>query len=167
MSSKKILVVFTGESVEMLIAQGGSHGWALNVANARKCELLVCCRNRYQKGASQAQEHGAAFFVAAISKIEPTGEPGRSIVRFDRYALIDKPPIAWPGSRNPVWYAPDLSAVKLYPGSALKWQDVQSAAAEVPAPPALPAGLSIAEAKAGVALRARVRPDQVEITIRG
>lgn len=173
--AKRILVVFTFRSVDLLLSEGGSQAWALNAANARRCSYIVCTRNRYHEDASQQEDHGAAFLVGKISAIEPASDdPDRFIVRFDRYALLDPQPIIWPGARNPVWYVDDFSDIQI-DESALKWQPMPTTEkAEIhmaiasPSAMAVPSGrLTIAEAKAALAVTFCVSPDNVEITIRG
>jgi hypothetical protein len=107
--AKRILVVFTYRSINQLLAEGGSQAWALNQANARRCSYVVCTRNRHHEDAAQQEEHGAAFLVGKISSVEELqNDPGRFIVRFDRYALVKSQPVIWPGARNPVWYVDDF-----------------------------------------------------------
>jgi hypothetical protein len=173
--AKRILVVFTFRSIDLLLSEAGSQAWALNAANARRCSYIVCTRNRHHEDASQQEDHGAAFLVGKISAIEPApDDPERFIVRFDRYALLDPQPIIWPGARNPVWYVDDFSNIQI-DESKLKWQPMpttESAESHVATTPlSLPAGpsgrLTIAEAKAALAVTFGVSPDNIEITIRG
>lgn len=153
--AKRILIVFTFRSVDLLLSEGGSQAWALNAANARRCSYIVCTRNRYHEDASQQEDHGAAFLVGKISAIEPASDdPDRFIVRFDRYALLDPQPIIWPGARNPVWYVDDFSDIQI-DESALKWQPMPTTEkAEIhmaiasPSAMAVPSGrLTVAEAR--------------------
>ena len=173
--AKRILVVFTFRSIDRLLSEGGSQAWALNAVNARRCSHIVCTRNQHHEDASQKEDHGAAFLVGKISAIEPApDDSARFIVRFDRYALLDPQPIIWPGARNPVWYVDDFSDIQI-DESALTWQPmptIEAAESPVdPSPPGSPAGpsgrLTIAEAKAALAVTFSVSPENIEITIRG
>jgi hypothetical protein len=175
--AKRILVVFTFRSIDMLLAEGGSQAWALNQANARRCSYIVCTRNRHHEDASQQEEHGAAFLVGKISGVEPApDEPERFIVKFDRYALIDPQPIIWPGARNPVWYVDDFAEIQI-DESSLEWLPMPEAGyterafeiarQDVAAPSPTSDRMTIADAKAGLAASFGVSPDRIEITIRG
>jgi hypothetical protein len=173
--AKRIIVVFTFRSIDLLLAEGGSQAWALNQANARRCSYIVCTRNRHHEDASQQEEHGAAFLVGKISSVKPApDDPARFIVRFERYALVDPQPIIWPGARNPVWYVDDFTDIQINE-SALNWLPVREtklevSVAETPHLDVLATHsnrLTIAEAKAALAANFGVSPDNIEITIRG
>jgi hypothetical protein len=173
--AKRILVVFTFRSIDLLLEERGSQAWALNAANARRCSYIVCTRNRHHENASQREEHGAAFLVGKISGIQPApDDPARFIVCFDRYALLNPQPIIWPGSRNPVWYVDDFSDIQI-DESALDWQQrpetgtgVSSTESNPPcAPVARAEMLTIAEAKRLLAATFGVSPDNIEIIVRG
>lgn len=178
--AKRILVVFTFRSLDLLLSEGGSQAWALNAANARRCSYIVCTRNRYHEDASQQEDHGAAFLVGKISGIEPASDdPARFIVRFDRYALLDPQPIIWPGARNPVWYVDDFKDIQI-DEATLKWLPMPTTKpTEIGVTPAAntqelkvlddggPTPISIANAKLSLAAFYGVSPEAIEIIIRG
>jgi hypothetical protein len=95
---------------------------------------------------------------------------GRFLIQFSEYARVNIPD-AWQGGRNPVSYG-TLEDLGIDP-SSLKWMPMPEVkesvlAAEPPAPNAGPVGpLTMAQAKQGLAQTFGVKPDAIEITIRG
>lgn len=162
------LIVFTYRTVEQIKNEGGSQAWSLRPANARKCEYLVCTRNRYQPNAG-TEPHQSAFLVGRISSVDVSPERGdRWIVRISEYALVSMPNV-WPGSRNPVWYS-DLETLGIDP-SKLDWEPmplggISAAANMAPLPDDGGEELSVDELKAAVAAAYGVGIEQVEVTIR-
>ena len=101
----------------------------------------------------------------------------RYIVRFQEYALLD-PPLqeVWRGDHNPVRYIDDIANLGIDVGS-LKWNHVPAANVEVPSEAGNRASTDrvgpisidrlIADAKAALASQLGLRPESIEITIRG
>src|SRR3984893_7990625 len=173
MPKSDTLVLFTWEPRSMIVNQGGSRAWSLKPANARRCTYIVCTRNRYfavaEPGVQAAapEEHGAAFLVGKITTVEPApDDQKRYIVRFSEYAYLDPQPVIWPGHRNPVWYVDDIGTLGIDPDK-LNWQPMPN---ETPAVLQIAdveseAGLTFDQARAGVAIRYGVPPENVEIGI--
>jgi hypothetical protein len=99
--------------------------------------------------------------------------PERYLVKFSEYARIDYPN-AWPGLRNPVRYA-TLEDFGIPSPDTLTWRPMpDNDSAVEPTPMAAPPDedregfgpLTIAEAKAGLALGLGVPEGAIEITIR-
>ena len=128
---EKTLVVFTFHSVRMTKERRGSQSWVLSLTKARQCRYVVCTRNRYfphalpHQRAEARERHGAAFLVGKITTVERSPDPnspGRYVVRFDEYAVLDPPEYdVWPGFQNPVWYVNDIRELGIDP-DALCWQ---------------------------------------------
>lgn len=173
------IVVFTAKSVERLLAEGGTSSWSLDRNNARQKEFAVCTRNTHAgftqgDGFPEGHEpHGSAFLVGRISDVVPSPDyEGRWLIRFSEYARINLPNV-WKGWRNPVRYT-SLEELGINPAT-LHFE---------PMPP-IPEmqhsnenkvmleeehkskGLTIPEAKKGLALTFGVNPDAIEIVIRG
>jgi hypothetical protein len=173
MSTEDTVLVFTARSPERIVREGGSQAWVLNVTRAKACTYLVCTQNRHNPDhdfEDATEPHGAGFLVGKISRITPSIEHPdgeRWIIGISEYARIEMPGL-WEGWRNPVRYA-SLADLNIDPGT-LKWQRVPEAAA----PPAHQkaaaqpvARMTIEEAKKALAATFGVRPDAIEITIRG
>ena len=43
--SEESIVVFTGESIDTILGQGGTSAWHLARNRARRCPFAVCARN--------------------------------------------------------------------------------------------------------------------------
>ena len=175
MTQDEAIVVFTARSPERIISEGGSQAWVLNPARAKLCKWLVCTQNRRNPDyefSDATEPHDAAFLVGKISGIKPSSEESagdRWIIRIGEAARIDKPEV-WKHWRNPVRY---MSLAEL--GIELEGLDFQPVVAAVMQPPIKPeeaahwppATLTIPEAKKALAATFGVRPEAVEITIRG
>lgn len=167
--------VFTARGVDRILSEGGSQAWVLDAQRAAGCEYLVCVQNRgFPDDWGQATApHKDAFLVGKVSKVVPStedpAETGRSIIMIGEYAEISVPD-AWPGNRNPVRYTTldeigiDVDSLEFKPLPKLEVPVKKEAS---PGVDAFKAGLSLEEAKTGIALRFGVKPEQVMITING
>jgi len=177
--SGNAIAVFTAKSIERLLAEGGSSSWSLDRNNARQREFLVCTRNTHadftkRDGFPEGHEpHGSAFLVGRISDVVPSPDyDGRWLIKFSEYVRITLPGV-WKGWRNPVRYT-SLEELGIDPAT-LHFE---------PMPPIAEAqhpnenkvllegrhksnGLTIPEAKKGLAVTFGVNPDAIEIIIRG
>jgi hypothetical protein len=171
------ILVLTARSPNRIVRERGSQAWVLNKARARQCEYLVCCQNQHNRNhnfSDATEPHGTAFLVGKISAIrdaaEDEGGPHRKLIEISEFARISKAKV-WKHWRNPVGYTSleelgiDLAKLNFEP---LPGTDVK-AAASVMSPKAGPATsmLTIAEAKRLLAATFGVKPNEVEITIRG
>ena len=171
------IIVFTARSPERIVREGGSQSWVLNVGRAKECAYLVCAQNRHNPDHAfedATEPHGAGFLVGKISKISRSLEytdGERWHIGISEYALIEKPEL-WGGWRNPVRYT-SLDALGIDPRK-LKWQPMPEGAerqAPAPAAPMTSASsggrLTIEDAKKALAATFGVKPEAIEITIRG
>ena len=174
MDEKEAIVVFTARSPGRIIDEGGSQAWVLNPARAKLCKWLVCTQNRHNPDhefSDATEQHGAAFLVGKISGIAQSLEEGsedRWIIEISEFARIDKPDV-WLHWRNPVRYI-SLLELGIRVGD-LEFQPVQKGKEGRP-PDSRgeswpPARLTIPEAKKALAATFGVKPDAIEITIRG
>lgn len=166
-NSEDTVAVFTGKSLDSILREGGSQSWKLDAGRAKKCQYVVCTQNAHnaEAYADGTEDHGSAFLVGRISRIVPAtdGEPSRWKIQFSEYARVSVPKV-WTGDRNPVRYTTleDL-------GIALDGVDFETFE-DVSASSKLPgsaAGLTIRQAKAGLARTYDVDVDAIEIVIRG
>jgi hypothetical protein len=166
------IAVFTANSRDEILAVGGSVSWVVAEKQARRREFLVCIRNARGVDFHDHEPHGTAFLVGRISGLMAHGHDKKGIQRWmieiSEYAVIDYPE-AWGDWRNPVKYTTleelgiDLKKLKFKP---------MPARTKVLTPPAPPdqlktGALTIAEAKAGLALQFGVPPEAIEIMIKG
>ncbi|WP_280442237.1 hypothetical protein [Nocardia brasiliensis] len=165
------VVVFTGKSVEKILNEGGSQAWKLDAARAKKCEWLVCTQNahNYETFADGSEPHGSAFLIGRISRISPSTKPdeipGRWKIEFSEYARVGVPDV-WAGDRNPVRYT-NLTALGISVDGLEFQKPEREPDATTETTPTASAGLTIAQAKAGLALNYGVEVDSIEIVIRG
>ena len=101
------VAVFTRETVDQIIVQGGTGHWVTNPKRAAEYPYIVCVRNRNRPSSPEDVAHGAAFLIGRIADAEAIGETehgqSRAFIRISEYALINIPH-AWGKTRNPVWY---------------------------------------------------------------
>ena len=172
------LVVFTFKPIERLLCEGGTSSWKLNWGRARRCRFAVCTRNAHdeRRPAEASEPHHQGFLVGRISDVvlsPDRPERKRALVEFSEYALISEDDL-WKGDRNPVRY--DKIEDLEIDFDALDWKPMPPRGETVEAgtapvrPPQRSASvqaLTMADAKAGLALTFGVSPEAVEITIRG
>ena len=172
--STKTIVVLTGKSIDTLLREGGTSSWRLDRNHARQCGFAVCTRNSKIDWVEGHEPHGSAFLIGKVSDVVPTPEDERPryLIRFSQYALVSIHDL-WKGDRNPVKYG-TLEQLGI-DHSKLDWkpmpaetarhdatQEVDHRLEETAVRP-----LSMDVAKKGLALTFGVRPDAIEITIRG
>ena len=116
--------------------------------------------------------HRSAFLVGRISQVVPATAPedtGRWMIQFSEYARTDQASV-WTGDRNPVRYTTldelgiDVDSLQFEKSQVV---DSPTDAAQPGAAGGLGAGLTIREAKAGLAQTYGVGVDAIEIVIRG
>jgi hypothetical protein len=166
------IAVFTANSVAEILEVGGSVSWVVAEKQARRREFLVCVRNARDVTFHDHEPHGTAFLIGRISDLQPHGFDRKGmqrwIIKISEYALTDYPE-KWGEWRNPVKYTTleelgiDLKKLKFKP---------MPTPTKVLLPPAPPdrsktGALTIAEAKAGLALQFGVPPEAIEILIKG
>ena len=167
----RAIFVLTGRGIETILAEGGSQAWTIDSNRASDCEYVVCIQNHKQDYFDHKQlsaPHHTAFLVGKLAGLAAP-DPGnddkgtRKKLVFSEYAEID---IAdkWPGNRNPVFYG-DLDEM----GIDVTALDFQPMPVQEPVAPTedKPQPLTIAQAKAGLALGFGVLPTDIEIVIRG
>jgi hypothetical protein len=176
---EEVAILFTAKSVERILKEGGTSAWRLDRNHARGCVYAVCTRNAQADWVEGPEAHHSAFLVGKIRNVVPcqptpeNNEPAKNryLIQFSEFARVDIPDF-WKGDRNPVKYV-SLEKLDIEP-SKLKWEkmadpvDTSKSADPVPVSK-LPAGraLTMTEAKQGLARTFGVRPEAIEITVRG
>ena len=164
------MVIFTAKSIENCLRLGGSQSWVLDRVNAKRCKYAVLCRNAHNKRFGEGKEpHGTAFLIGHISDVVPSTElNGRWLVKFDQYARLNIPNF-WRGWRNPIRYT-TLKELSLSLDD-MHFDPMPEIAAEpegaAPIQANVSGGMTIAEAKKGLAITFGVEPEAVEIIIHG
>jgi hypothetical protein len=163
------LMVFTNESRESLVSDGGTKSWHLNPSNVRQCSYVVCARNTKAVKGQATEEHGTAFLIGKIEDLVPAPAPlqHRWRILFSEFAPLNLLN-AWGGEQNPVRYT-SSEALGIDPNT-LDWQPMPPPST----PPKTSLGyspqaspLTLTEAKQGLALTFGVTPEAIEIVIRG
>lgn len=155
-----VISVFTSKSVETILADGGSQSWALDRSRAARCDYLVACRNAH--GDPEGPEpHRQAFLVGKVSDVVASTESdGRFKILISEFAKVGWDDGWEEGRRNPVAYFKDDDFVgsngRPIDFKALAFQKLD----------ATPRGLTIAEAKAGLAVTFNIPESAIEVTIR-
>lgn len=165
------IVVFTARSPDRIIREGGSQAWVLNPSRAKLCQWLLCTQNRHNPDhefSDATEPHGQGFLLGRVSRLKRSseGEGVRWQIEISEYARV-KIPKAWDHGRNPVRYT-SLARLGIKP-TEQKFEPMPNATGPEEAPAGkgrLPAAV-MAEAKRSVAAAFGVRPEAVEITIRG
>ena len=164
--SSDVVCVLTARGIETILAEGGSQAWVLDAKRARQCQYVICVQNRgfADDWGHVSAPHHTAFVIGRLKDVVRSKEAdceNRWHLLFSEYAEIDIPE-AWPGNRNPVLYATlQTFCINL---DELQFQPMPEQ--EPDTKPKI-APLSMAEAKAGLALTFGVEPSDIEITVRG
>jgi hypothetical protein len=166
------IAVFTADSRDEILEVGGSASWVVAEKQARRREYLVCIRNARDVDFHDHEPHGTAFLVGRISGLTPYGQDKKGmqrwIIEISEYAVVNYPE-AWGEWRNPVKYTTlEELGIEL---KVLKFKPVPARTKHLPPPPmpdrSKTGALTIAEAKAGLALQFGVSPESIDILIRG
>lgn len=178
------IIVFTGRRVDDILKQGGTGEWWLSLARAKRCKYVVITRNRHSDAdfgpdwSPGDEEHGSAFMVGAIDKIEKVNrwnDRDRYLIGMSKYAHVSIKDV-WLGQRNPVAYVDsatlkekglDLAIIEMQPMPPLNEDARPEPEARADPRKEVNRGLTIAEAKRGLAVTFSVPEDAIEITIRG
>ena len=164
------VVLFTSETVEAILSQGGTGDWILNPKKAGTCKYVVCCRKPAWNNKREGIAHRAAFLIGIIAGLhkQPGSENDRGQPRFlielSEYATFERAEV-WKEGRNPVSYKTlkelgiDLRGLKFKPMPTPAPSAKRGSNSNAP--------MTIADAKKALAATFGVSPDDVEITIRG
>jgi hypothetical protein len=165
------IVVFTADSVDSILRQGGSGDWVVSAKKANSCKYIVCCRKPNWSNRREGILERAAFLIGRVSGLvqregsETARDQMRYLIQISDYSALNKAGVWKENVRNPVAYATldelqiDLRGLKFTPVPA----EGEEAANAVPGVK----NMTIADAKNGLALTFGVSPDDIEIIIRG
>jgi hypothetical protein len=167
------VMVFTARSPGRIIEEGGSQAWKLNPPKAKACTWLVCTQNRHHPDhnfSDATEPQGAAFLVGKISGVADRTDDardGRWKITISEYALINLPD-TWDHDRNPVRYTsleklgidPDTLDFQPMPSNGLNRPNFSTSDKNG-------SPMTIEDAKRMLAVTFGVKPEAIEITIRG
>ncbi|HEX5461432.1 MAG TPA: hypothetical protein VFX20_15825 [Steroidobacteraceae bacterium] len=173
------IVVFTARSPEQIVREGGSQAWKLDPVRARQCTWLVCTQNQHHPNhefSTATQPHRSGFLLGRISEIRRPPEHPESTKRWQvaisKFARIDVAEL-WDHGRNPVRYTSlaelgiNIEGLEWRPVSGEQDPDLAPTQPREPTPNVPEALLTIAEAKKRLAVTFGVRPEAIEIVVRG
>lgn len=166
-----VAVVFTFKDIHDIALVEGSQSWKTDLSKAREATHVVMTRNGRHRGAKSGDKvpHRAAFAVGRVVAIVPSDErDGRWKFKCDAIARLDPPkPEIWEkGRRYPVHYTTfeDLG-INI---DELKFEPLENYHSKSDDNISSPRGaLTIEAAKIGLAKTFKVKPEQIEITVRG
>jgi hypothetical protein len=169
----EIVVVLTGKNLETMFKEGGSGMWRATPERLAEARYLVCARNTSRMDESWAAKEGppqgTGFLIARGLGVVPSDTiADRWIVTFKEYAQVQLQG-TWEGQRNPVAYRDSLWIEELFERNEQHWETLVWKPGPTPPSEAIPAvrGLSIHEAKAGLAYTFGVPIANIDIVIRG
>jgi hypothetical protein len=160
------IAVFTGQSIDQILQDGGSSPWLLNRHHAKRQIYIVCVRNTKYADFPGPEPHKQAFLIGKIKGLRPIGRAGafqRWFIEISEYARVSYPN-AWDG-RNPVRYT-TLEEMGIDP-SELTFTLLEATPqilSERDNPGIQP--LTIEQAKQGLSAHFGVAPDAIEIILR-
>jgi hypothetical protein len=164
------IVVFTADSLDSILRQGGSGDWVVSAKKADSCKYIVCCRKPNWSNRKEGTLGRAAFLIGRVAGLLERADSAndrdqkRYLIRMSDYAVLEKPGVWREGVRNPVAYS-TLSELQI-DLRGLKFNPMPAGAATTNDNPGAN-HMTIADAKNGLAATFGVSPDDIEITIRG
>jgi hypothetical protein len=178
-----VVTVFTSKGTETLKKDGGSGSWRLDNKRLLKQTYCLCVQNRHDKRKWLARlaehQHGQPFMIGRGLGVVPVPKQQddlhqRYLITFAEYAILNCD-ICDSFHRNPVNYQRTLANIGIDPDK-LNWQPMPPATTSIAAilpedidDPAIEAeagGLTMAQARAGLAIGLGVPESNIEITVR-
>lgn len=153
----EVIAVLTDESVDTILANRGTQSWKLDRKRAEKCSYVVIYRHDKTRNRKAQEPHGEPFLVGKVKGVVPSTDiEDRWLIKIGKYALTDKAvqrdkANRWKG-KNPVMY---------WNEDIYDFSDFDSRSSEIPN-----SGLTIEEAKEGLAIGLKIPKEAIEITIR-
>lgn len=182
MAQRNVVEVFTNKSRDFMLDYGGSASWVMSVKSASAVDYCVCSRNderpRDDDRGDRPERRNEAFLVGKVSGIEfveRENDRDRYLIKFSEYAEVSVLDFRDGGTRNPVVYSDvdhcrvrglDIEALDFKPMPTPTKRYLRHGSQAV-GPEAQRPGLSMAEAKEGLAVYFNVPVDAVQIIITG
>lgn len=176
------LIVFTAKSIELIHQQGGTSSWVLSPASMRDVRYVVCTRNTDrtidEELGPRPEAHGEAFLVGKVTgmkQLKYENNRKRYLVQMSEYARVSVEDF-WTHDRNPTRYTDtDTLRERGIDVDKLEWLPMNGTDGIIRVMPNAPeavlpsagVGLTIAEAKRGLAIKFGVPEDAIQIVING
>jgi hypothetical protein len=167
---QSVIVVFTSETVEDILNEGGTGNWVLSPKKAGTCKYVVCCRKPSWKNRKEGIAHRSGFLIGVIAGLQQApdsknkrGQP-RFLIEMSEYTTFERADV-WKAGRNPVSYKTPKELGIDFRG--LKFKPMPARAPVAKSGGASGTQMSIADAKKALAATFGVSPEDVEIIIRG
>lgn len=168
-----VVMIFTSKPLETMIQEGGSGYWSANRKRLEKCEYLIATKSntlREHFPSNTDIKQGSAFLVGKITNITDSPDGDRLVIQISEYAEINKPKV-WTGNRNPVAYttSQDFTEAHGLDFESLEWQKfpiTDEALSKKRESIGEVKGLTIEEAKLGLAKTLGISSDCIEIIIK-
>ena len=130
------VAVFTFESIDRILNDGGTSEWRVNRHRAQRCVFTVCTRNRYPKVPTPregTEPHRSAFLLGRVRDVvtSPGPMPKRYLIQFSKYALLDIPEVWVKGTEGGVRYKTTLEEFGI-DTSELEWKTMPAPSAYRP-----------------------------------
>jgi len=179
--SNNALIVFTAKTAEMIHEQGGTRSWVLSATSMRDVRYVVCTRNSDraydEECGPRTEAHGSAFLVGKVSGLKQVDERNgrkRYLVQMSEYARVSVDDF-WAHDRNPTRYTDtDTLRERGIDVDKLDWlpmPDSDGVIGVMPHPSKTAVttgdGLTIAQAKHGLAVKFGVPEEAIQIVING
>ena len=164
------LVVFTADTLDSILRQGGSGDWVVSAKKADSCKYIVCCRKPNWSNRKDGIPARAAFLIGRVAGLLERADSKndrdqvRYLVQIADYAVLEKPGVWKENVRNPVAYSTldelqiDFRGVKFKSMPAPAGTEILRTEAKQ---------MTIADAKNGLAATFGVSADDIDIIIRG
>jgi hypothetical protein len=162
-----VVSVLTQETAETIIMAGGTEPWTLDRKRASSSDFLMCCRKSGSLHSGN-EEVGAAFLIGKIEDVVPSEtSDGRWKITISHYARVEYAKQWQEGRKNPVAYwTTEKHPNNLGEVDYLDKLDFKPVHRHEAVVNATPKPMTVAEAKAGLALTFGIDESAIEITIR-
>jgi hypothetical protein len=169
LSNQSVVKVLTNKSFARMVEEGGIGDWRGDASRLARMEYVVCTRNARAPDSPHDVPHGSAFLVGKIVGVMAVGD-GRVRIVINEYADDVVEDFVWRGSKNPVRYLDKPSAERQLKRKLdeleFKPFPKHSGGHATGACGSSNGGLTIPQAKAGLAKTLGIDESKIEILIK-
>ncbi len=90
------IVVFTADTLDSILRQGGSGDWVVSAKKADSCQYIVCCRKPNWSNRKEGIPARAAFLIGRVAGLRERPDSGngrdqmRYLIQMADYAVLEK-----------------------------------------------------------------------------